>query len=140
MRVAGEESRRRVSSEHPSWALNIIWLHEAAPNAAGGSCQAGVTLPGDCLSPRRLHGKGPAGGTGPPAPLCAGCRVSNGARKGSVCVCVHVRTRVCVCVRVHVRVHDRSIHLGLQQTHSTASEPGKARFGLFQLRGNTWAF
>lgn len=89
--MAGEESRR-VSSEHPSWALNTIWLHEAAPNAAGGSCRAGVMLSGDCLSPSRHHGKGPAGGMGPPGPLCAG--YSNGARKGSVCVCMCVY--VCV--------------------------------------------
>lgn len=70
MRVAREESRRRVSSKYPGWALNIIWFCDAAPSAARGSCRVVVMLPGGCLSPCRHHGKGPAGGTGP---LCAGC-------------------------------------------------------------------
>lgn len=66
MRVAGEEGRGRVSSEHPSCTLNIIGLRGAAPSAAGGSCRAGGDAAGGCLSLRRQHGKGPAGGTGPP--------------------------------------------------------------------------
>lgn len=108
MRVAREEGRRRESSEHPSWALGIIWLCEAAPDAAGGSSRAGTMLLGDCGPHTGVQVMGQREGRDPPGPgvlAAESVMVQEGAR------CVRTGARVCACAGVR----GSSVHLALRR-------------------------
>lgn len=105
-------NRARGSSEYPSWALNSIRLHAAAPELLEAALGRGAT--GWGWSALQASGQGAGGRDGTRRPLCAGCRVRDGA-KGSMC------PRTCE----------------FFSARSRAPEPGKATFELFQLQGHT---
>lgn len=119
MRVAREEEgRRRVSSEHPSWALGIIWLCEAAPDTAGGVSRAGVTLPGDCGPYTSVQVMGRREGQDPPGPFVLAAE-SVMVQERTLCVCVHTRVCAYTCVHVHVCIAGVLVSLSADCQHSS---------------------
>lgn len=77
------------NSEYPSWALNSIHLHAAAPELLEAALGRSAT--GWEWSALQVSRQGAGGRDGTPRRLCAGCRVCDGARKGA-CVHVHVNS------------------------------------------------
>lgn len=90
------------------WALNNVHLHAAAPCSFRQGCH--------WLGVVGTAGIKAGGRDGTTRHLCAGCRVHDGARKGSMCPCA----------------------CEFFPASSRAPEPGKAMFELFQLQGCLW--